>query len=130
MATTLMRRNPAWYLSSFLMDVILPAIAAVYTYFSPNGLLRTPAKSGRDVLRAVLSPTAVLVGSSSSSSDSSKDSSKNSSSSPPKGLYFNGDLLAQTATEARDAVRTAALWHDSVRLAALQEGETVLQDWR
>ncbi|KAK8069132.1 hypothetical protein PG994_005748 [Apiospora phragmitis] len=94
----------------FMADWLMPWLVPIMSWFQPNGNFRTTAQSARDVLRA-----AGLF--------SGNDASAN-------GTYFNGSVVGDVGPEAKDDVKCKTLWTDGVRFAEVQDGDTVLADWR
>ncbi|GIZ49980.1 hypothetical protein CKM354_001299500 [Cercospora kikuchii] len=89
-----------------MMNYILPPITQVAGWYSPNGMLRTPYKSGGDLLRAAFDE-----------SDIGRH---------PKALYLDGSAVGQPAEEAKDEDKQRRLWEGSVKLAGLRQEETAL----
>ncbi len=108
MATTVVR-NAHWFMRVVVVGTIIPLLAPLMTWLSPNGLLRTPAKSAADVLRAAFDTRTL--------------------GDHPKELYLNGSAPVVTGAEARDPKKRAMLWHDSVGYTKLTAKDTVLKDW-
>lgn len=102
--TSLLKESPAALL--FLVHVIMGALVSWWTYLSPNGLFRTTHKSALDLYYA---------------SFDEKVLGKH-----PKAVYLNGNAIAQAGVEAKDEKKQKQLWNASVRLASLEENETVL----
>ncbi|KAK8131471.1 hypothetical protein PG984_007909 [Apiospora sp. TS-2023a] len=103
----------------FMADWLLPWLVPILSWFRPNGDFRTTAQSARDVLCAAgLVPGAGAGG--------------NTSTSPEElnGTYFDGSKVGEVGPEAKDDVKCKTLWTDGVRFAEVQEGDTVLADWR
>ncbi|KAK8124369.1 uncharacterized protein PG998_000128 [Apiospora kogelbergensis] len=103
MGTGLARQAP-WFIRVLVMRVLFPLLALL----RPGGNVRRPATSAAHVLEAALGVGAER----------------------PKGRYFNGLEPWETSVEAQDAVKRDWVWKESVRCARLEEGETVLVDWR
>ena len=108
MVTSITRNSEAPFLIKIFVAYIAPYIQAFLTWLSPNGAIRTPTKSGADLLRAAFDVKTLGE--------------------RPKAVYLDGTAYGQTAAEARDEVKQKQLWKDSVKLARVQAGETVLQD--
>jgi hypothetical protein len=89
--------------------IVLPIMAYISGKFSPNGPLRTTAKSASDVIRAAFDDNALGK--------------------YPKALYLNGTDISESSPESRDRVKQAMLWRDSVKLVKLTADETVLAEW-
>ena len=75
-----------------------------------NPLFRTPAKTGRDVLRACFGK---------------KDAGEY-----PKALYLDGTVVKPTPRWANDEAKQKELWAGSLKLVGMKEGDTVLKHWR
>ncbi|KAK8014186.1 short-chain dehydrogenase [Apiospora arundinis] len=93
----------------FMAKWLTPWLFPLVSWFQPNGDYRTTTQSARDVLRA-----AGLLGGNPS----------------PNGTYFNGSQVSDVGPEAKDDVKCKTLWTDGVRFAEVQEGDTMLADWR
>ena len=93
-----------------LMGYVVVVIQAIMVLFSPNGMLRGPKKSAEDLLLACF------------------DEKKLGSS--PKGVYLTGTKKIDSSVESRDEEKQKRLWKDSLKLARIKDGETVLRDWR
>lgn len=89
------------------MQYLVPPITSIMQVFSPNGTLRTPYKSGGDLLDAVFDTRSIGTN--------------------PKALYLDGSAPCLPAVESRDVEKQRRLWADSVKLANLRDGETVLE---
>ncbi|KAK7992872.1 hypothetical protein PG988_001666 [Apiospora saccharicola] len=98
----------------FMADWLLPWLVPILSWFRPNGDFRTTVQSARDVLRA-----AGLV----PGGDTLKSPELN-------GTYFDGSKVGEVGPEAKDNVKCKTLWTDGIRFAEVQEGDTVLADWR
>ncbi|KAJ7810507.1 putative short-chain dehydrogenase [Mycena olivaceomarginata] len=48
----------------------------------------------------------------------------------PDGWYFDGSKKAEMSAEARDEQKQEMLWRDTARYVRLEEGETILGDWK
>jgi hypothetical protein len=48
----------------------------------------------------------------------------------PKAVFLDGSQKAESSKESRDLEKHKALWADSLKLAAIKDGDTVLKDWR
>lgn len=95
--------------ASFLQGTVINRIAGgvlapIMTWWFPNGILRTPAKSADDAVR-ILAATAVPH---------------------IKGAYFNGSEGAIPSQEARDRETANLIWEESLELAGVVEEETAL----
>tara|TARA_R110002060_G_scaffold53400_11_gene64033 strand:+ start:593 stop:919 length:327 start_codon:yes stop_codon:yes gene_type:complete len=81
----------------------------IIVWLSPNGALRSPKKSGGDLLRASFDVEELGE--------------------HPKAVYLNGSELKHSGKEANDEKKQQKLWVESLRLAGIQEGDTVLKGW-
>ncbi|ROV97123.1 hypothetical protein VMCG_07516 [Cytospora schulzeri] len=52
MPTGIVRLSDSWFLRVVMFGIMLPAMAAIWAWFSPNGSFRTMGKSARDVVAA------------------------------------------------------------------------------
>lgn len=93
----------------FIIHYLLPILTPILVWLQPNGSIRSPLKSGADLLRA--SFDTVTWGE------------------HPKALYLDGTEKAQSSEEARDEGKQRNLWGDSLKLARVRSGETVLKNW-
>jgi hypothetical protein len=100
-------RHANWFVRMILFQVIIAGAARVLSGFYPNMVMRTPEKSAKDVMDAAMS-TKWQSG----------------------GIYLDGSETCDVSDEAKDAGKRALVWRDSVRYARLEEGETVLVDWK
>ncbi|KAF3760402.1 NAD(P)-binding protein [Cryphonectria parasitica EP155] len=94
------------WLKTFLFTLVM-YIAAI---LSPNGTLRSTAKSASDVLAAAVE-TRPPFGD------------------RPKGLYMNGSEPKDVSVEAKDAEKRASVWRAAVQYTELKQEETCLVDW-
>lgn len=101
MPSTLMKRG-SWLQGYIINQWAGWALAPLLTWFSPNGFLRTPTKSGADA-------AAILY---------DKED--------PRGAYFNGSELCTPSAEARDEAVAAMLWEHSIKLAGMTDDEIAL----
>ncbi|KAI1123710.1 hypothetical protein F5Y10DRAFT_251322 [Nemania abortiva] len=104
MPTDLSRRGP-WAMRVLLFQFILPLVARIMSLISPNGSIRTAAKSSRDVLSAAFTVE------------------------HRNGIYLDGKKETSMSAEALDAEKQGMLWKDSVGYAEVKEGETILAHW-
>jgi len=107
MATRLSRRGPLWIL--FITRILMPALEAIISLFTLNGFLRTTMKSGGDVLKACFDEETLGE--------------------YPKAVYLDGIRRAESSKESMDVEKQKALWADSLKLAAIKDGDTVLKDY-
>ena len=101
-------RNSNWFVRVIVHGIIIATLARLMAiiYRSPNGALRTPEKSARDVMDAALGAKW-----------------------GKGGLYLDGAELSDMSKEAKDPDKRAVVWRDSVRYTGLKRGETMLKDW-
>ncbi|KAK8123036.1 short-chain dehydrogenase [Apiospora sp. TS-2023a] len=105
MPSNLVRRGP-WAMRVLLFQIIMPLFAGLMVRLSPNGPLRTPQKSARDVLA-----TAFMPG-------------------PISALYFDGSAPSEMGAEARDAEKQRLLWNETLEYTKLRGSETALLSWK
>jgi len=108
MATSITKRG-GWLMRVLLMKILMPLLAPIALWLDPNGILRSPAKSAGDVLRAAFDTEALGE--------------------HPKELYLDGSQISRSGAEAREPKKREMLWKDSVVLGKLDEKETVLEKW-
>ena len=48
----------------------------------------------------------------------------------PKDKYYKGSTPAETSEESRDAVKRQMVWKETVSMAGLKDGDTVLANWQ
>ncbi|KAL8824249.1 MAG: hypothetical protein Q9191_005187 [Dirinaria sp. TL-2023a] len=94
----------------FLLHYVLGSVISIVTWLRPNGDYRTPWKSAGDLLNASFNET---------------DYGKH-----PQALYLNGSAKAKAGAEARNEQYQKEMWKASVRMARLEEGDTVLENWQ
>ncbi|CAK7198757.1 hypothetical protein SEUCBS139899_001421 [Sporothrix eucalyptigena] len=111
MPTQLLRRGDFWFARPIIAKAFTLPLSYAMSMLDSNSLMRPPSKSARDVLRAAL------------------ESAPPPLSEHPKGLYFDGNEPKSPGVEARDPVKTGALWRDSVKLVGLVESDTILKVW-
>ncbi|CAK7216011.1 hypothetical protein SCUCBS95973_002660 [Sporothrix curviconia] len=111
MPTQLLRRGDFWFTRPIIAKAVTLPLSYVMSTLSSNSMMRPPSKSARDVLRAALASAPPPL------------------SEYPKGLYFDGEVPRLQSVEARDPVKTSALWRDSVKLTGLVESDTILKAW-
>ncbi|POS75477.1 hypothetical protein DHEL01_v206131 [Diaporthe helianthi] len=98
--------------SFFIRVVVFQVILPLMLFLGLGGdMVRAPSRSAGDVLEAAFG--AVGEGGE-----------------LPRDLYFDGRKPFETAEESRDARKRAIVWGESVKLAGLREGDTVLEKWR
>ncbi|KAI1736454.1 NAD(P)-binding protein [Xylaria scruposa] len=106
MATQISRRHPmAWAVS-----IIMPWVAGLLSWLQPSGMYRTPSRSAKDVVAAAFDIGWI-------------------SGTDAKGTYFKGAVRTDVSAEARDIEKRKMVWKGSVKYAALQHDDTVLQHW-
>lgn len=98
-------------------------LAPLMTWWAPNGILRTPAKSARDGL-------VVVFGGEESTGLSTRERERESESEESKALYFDGSEIATPSAEARDPEKAKMLWRKSLEYAGVKQGLTCLVDWQ
>ena len=109
MATTIVRRA-SWVMRVLVVQILVPLLSVILSWFQPNGPLRTPAKSAADVVRAAFDTKTLGQ--------------------RPKQVYLNGTDPQEPGAEAKDGAKRTMLWRDSIVYAQLKEGETALVDWK
>ena len=107
MSTDLARTSPLYI--KFLVKILIPIFQWIAVWFQPNGGIRPTSKSAADVMRACFD--------------------EKTFGEFPKGLYLNGSQIAESALESRDQQKAKKLWEDSVEIAGIQDGDTVLKYW-
>jgi hypothetical protein len=105
MITGMVRRAP-WFIRVLMFKFIYPLIQ----YLNPNGFVRPTSRSAGDVLEA-----AFKIG---------EDGG------PLKDRYFDGRTPLTTSEESRDPNKRKLVWNETVKLAGLREGDTVLGNWQ
>ncbi|KAI1774972.1 putative short-chain dehydrogenase [Hypoxylon cercidicola] len=111
MATGIVRHS-TWFVRVLVFRLFAGMLAGLLVRLYPNGTLRTPQKSARDVLAAAL------------------DSGPLPLTEQPKGLYLNGSELGDYNSEAKDPRKGQVIWEGSVRFSQLKGDETILQNWQ
>lgn len=111
MPTGIVRRSDSWFLRVVLFGILVPAIATLWDWASPNGTFRTLGKSARDVVAAAFAcgPPPLTEW--------------------PKGVFLNGSAVGEYNSQAKDPLKRDVVWKGSVRYAKLKEGETLLENW-
>jgi hypothetical protein len=107
MSTDITRHGTAT--DRFFMRYVVPTLAPLTIWFSPNGFFRTPAKSAADVLSAAF--------------DADKYGEY------PKAVYLNGDTPDTPSEESRDAAKQKQLWMGTLKFVNIVEGDTALKNW-
>jgi hypothetical protein len=86
-------------------------LALPLSFFWPNHFIRSKEKTGNDLIRACF--------------DAERFGEF------PKAVYVDGsEVSAGMNEEARDQKKQEELWDGSLRYAGIQEGDTVLVDWK
>ncbi|KAI0547062.1 putative short-chain dehydrogenase [Xylaria curta] len=95
-----------WFIRVLLFKVIYPFVL----YMNPdNGSVRPTSRSASDVLElAFRVEDGVGL---------------------PKDMYFDGRTPLETSKESRDSAKRELVWVETVKLAGLKEGETILRKW-
>jgi len=109
MPTGLMR-NASWFTRKVIMGVVVPAGARILSHTHANHWVRTTSQSAKAVMRACFDTASLGE--------------------RPQALYLDGIEEIQASDEARDEAKQKMLWRDSVSLAGLADGDTVLQVWK
>lgn len=103
-----MTRLAPWFIRVLLFQIIYPLML----FFNPGtNAVRAPARSAGDVLEAAFGAVGEDGG-------------------PPRDMYFDGRVPAETGEESRDAGKRRFVWAETAKLAGLRDGETVLANWR
>ncbi|CZR56267.1 related to dehydrogenase/reductase [Phialocephala subalpina] len=106
--TGITRTSP--FLIRFLLRNLIPLIQEIAVWFNPNGFMRPPWKSAADLMLA--------------SFDEKKLGQH------PKAVYLDGSENATPSVEARDEMKQKKLWDESLKLARIRDGDTVLKNWQ
>jgi WW domain-containing oxidoreductase len=88
---------------------ILGYLIPILNYFAPSIPIRSPARSGRDLLYASMDV----------------DTLKR-----PKAVNLNGPVIEDTSLESHDEEKQGSLWEGSLKLANLRDGDTILHNWK
>lgn len=109
-----MRNSNYCIIRCVILPLILPMITVFWgsRWLWPNRAFRTVGKSARDVVSAVIKCGPPPL------------------SEYPKGLYLNGSEKGEYTSEALDPIKRDVVWRGSVRLARLDGGETLLENWQ
>lgn len=106
MITGLQRLAP-WLIRVLIFKVVYPLVL----YVKPNnGLVRASSRSASDVLEAAFGA--------------------GEAGGLPKDKYYDGIVPLETSEESRDAAKRELVWRETVRLAGLKAGDTVLANWQ
>ncbi|KAL2060741.1 hypothetical protein VTL71DRAFT_9383 [Oculimacula yallundae] len=106
--TGLTKRAPPFI--RFLTGWLLPVFQVISVRLSPNGALRPTWKSAQDLMLASFDEKYLGA--------------------YPKAVYLNGSVKAESSAESRDEAKQKQLWAESVKLAMIRDGETVLTAWK
>lgn len=108
---TSIARHGNWVVRTVIFPIVIGGAARLLSGFYANMVMRTPEKSAKDVMNAAMS------------SERLKDDGG--------AIYLNGsEIDHEVSDEVNDAAKRAMVWRDSVRYARLEEGETMLVDWK
>lgn len=107
MGGTKLTRNGVMILK--IISQIATLFQGIIVWISPNGSLRSPKKSAGDLLRAAFDEKELGV--------------------HPKAAYLNGSEPKVSGKEARDEQKQKMLWEQSLKLAGIEEGSTILKSW-
>ncbi|KAI0202435.1 putative short-chain dehydrogenase [Astrocystis sublimbata] len=103
-----LQRLAPWFIRVLLFMVVYPLVL----YLNPdNGPVRPTSRSASDALELAFGS----VGDEGGLSDV---------------RYFDGRTQLETSREARDPAKRELVWTETVKLAGLKEGETVLTKWQ
>lgn len=105
MCTGLQRHAP-WFIRVILFQIVFPLMGWLM-----SRPLRSTAESASHILQAALDSNPVLG-------------------QFPKDVYLDGMEKSDTSMESKDPRKRDIVWKESVGLAHLKEGETVLQNWQ
>ena len=106
--TGLTRCSPL--LIQFILSYVIYFLQIILVWFSPHGRLRTVMKSGTDLLICCFD--------------------EQSLGKYPKAAFLNGSERAKPSKESQDRKKQKKLWMDSLKLARLRDGDTVLKNWQ
>ncbi|KAI0868546.1 putative short-chain dehydrogenase [Hypoxylon argillaceum] len=102
-----LQRLAPWFIRVLLFKVIYPLVL----YLNPdNGPVRPISRSASDTLELAFGA--------------------GEGGELPKDKYFDGRIPLETGAESRDAAKRELVWAETVKLAGLKEGETVLSKWQ
>jgi|SRR5450432_423323 hypothetical protein len=94
----------------FLTQYVVPALQGISVMVAPNGPMRPTSKSAEDVLRACFDTESLGE--------------------HPKALFLDGSAISDSSKESHDVAKQKMLWTDSLKLAGIKEGDTVLKEWQ
>lgn len=101
-----LQRLAPWVIRVLMFKVIYPLVL----YVNPNGPVRPLSRSAGDVLEAAFG----MAG----EGELLKD------------RYLDGKLPSGTSEESKDVTKRKLVWKETVNLAGLKEGETILPNWQ
>ncbi|RYP21125.1 hypothetical protein DL765_002414 [Monosporascus sp. GIB2] len=101
-----MQRLAPWVIRVLLFKIIYTALLWL---IPKNGPARPTSRSAADVLEAAFGTEGGEL---------------------PKDKYFDGRSPFETSEESRDTEKRKLVWKETVKLAGLKEGETVLTNWQ
>ncbi|KAK2042905.1 putative short-chain dehydrogenase [Colletotrichum somersetense] len=109
MGTGMLRRSH-WLIRNFPRWIIIAAVTKTRQYFWPGttGPMRTVHVSAKDIMDAGMNVQGKFDG----------------------GAYLDGLQPTEISDEAKDIGKRQVLWRDSLGYVQLEEGETVLSQWR
>lgn len=93
------------------MQWALVPIQTLWVMIWKDGRFRTPEVVGRDLVWCCWNSDDTL--------------GKN-----PRAVYLNGRTVSDSSPESHEVEKQRLLWGGSVKLCGLEEGETVLKDWK
>lgn len=102
-------RNHSFMNRVVVRKFVLPIVAPISTFISPNGDVRTPSKSAGDIMELCFNAK------------------------PPKkgnALYVNGTKEMETAVMARDPAKRKEVWESGIQAADIKPTDTILVNWK
>lgn len=100
-----MPRLAPWVIRVLVFKIIYPLVL----YVKPeNALVRATSRSASDVLEVAFGTGGEL----------------------PKDRYYDGREPLETSKESKDVVKRELVWKETVKLASLKEGDTILTNWQ
>lgn len=111
MTTGIARRHESWFVRNVIHGLFMTVVVRLLSWIRPSGLFRTEKKSAGHILAAAFSSDAPF-------------------SQRPKALHLDGLQLKEPSAESKDPRKRKTLWRDSIRYAHVEEGDTILADWR
>lgn len=102
-----LQRHAPWLIRVILFQIVFPLLGLLMS----NGPVRSAGKSASHILQAALESNPVLG-------------------QFPKDVYLDGTEKSDTSIESKDPRKRDIVWKESIGLAHLKEGETVLQNWK